>query len=222
MAVLKTHESKQSTGSVIASLSIPWGDTRGDLDIGGYHLLWPRDQVQASLAAIASGDLRTAREALLFLMATQEKDGHWVQNMWLDGSPYWEGLQLDETALPILLADLLKREGCVEGLNIWPMIYRAAIFLANHGPITEQDRWEENNGYTPFTLATLIAGLVVAADFFDQQQMGEEAESLRQMADWWNESLDRWLYVEGTPLAEECGVEGYYVRGSVHLKGSRS
>lgn len=203
MAVLKTHEGKQGSGSVIASLSIPWGFARGDLDIGGYHLVWPRDQVQISLAAIASGDLRSARESLLFLMATQEADGHWVQCMWADGSPYWERLQLDETALPILLADLLRREGCVEGLNIYPMIEKAAKFLVTHGPITEQDRWEENGGYTPFTLAVQVAALLVAADFFDKDGKSEEAKELRLVADWWNESIERWLYVD---------EKGYYVR----------
>ncbi len=212
MSVLKTHAGKQGSGSVIASLSIPWGFSKGDLDIGGYHLIWPRDQVQTSLAAIGAGDLKSARESLLFLMATQESDGHWVQCMWADGSPYWKGLQLDETALPILLADLLNREGCVEGLKIWPMIEKAARFLVAHGPVTDQDRWEENSGYTPFTLAVQVAALLVAADFFDQHDKSEEAEELRLVADWWNESIERWIYVEETPLALACGVKGYYVR----------
>lgn len=212
MAVIKTHEGKHSSGSVIASLSIPWGSSKSDLDIGGYHLIWPRDQVQASLAAIASGDLLSAREALLFLMSTQEEDGHWVQCFWADGSPYWTGLQLDETALPILLADLLKREGCLEGINVWPMIFKAACFLVKNGPTTEQDRWEENSGYTPFTLASMVAALLVAADFADLHGKKEEARELRIVADWWNESLERWLYVEETPLAKKQRVEGYYVR----------
>jgi hypothetical protein len=43
-------------------------------------------------------------------MSTQEADGHWPQNMWLDGSPYWSGIQMDETAFPILLVDLALRE----------------------------------------------------------------------------------------------------------------
>ena len=43
---------------------------------------------------------------LHYLQATQEGDGHWPQNMWLDGRPYWNGVQMDEAALPILLVDL--------------------------------------------------------------------------------------------------------------------
>jgi glucoamylase len=41
-AVLQTHESKRVEGGVIASLSIPWGFSKGDDDLGGYHLTWPR------------------------------------------------------------------------------------------------------------------------------------------------------------------------------------
>ncbi|MCE5316670.1 MAG: glycoside hydrolase family 15 protein [Parachlamydia sp.] len=212
MAVLKTHEGKQCSGSVIASLSIPWGFSKGDLDLGGYHLIWPRDQVQSSLASVATGDLTSARETLLFLMSAQEEDGHWMQCMWVDGSPYWTGLQLDETALPILLADLLQREGCLEGIDVWPMISKAALFLVKNGPATQQDRWEENEGLTPFTLASVIAALLVAADFFEQHGKGDGAKQLRLVADWWNESLERWLYVEKTPLSEKCQVGGYYVR----------
>lgn len=212
MAVLKTHEGKQCSGSVIASLSIPWGFSKTDLDIGGYHVIWPRDQVQSALASFATGDLESARETLLFLMSTQEKDGHWVQCMWSDGSPYWVGLQLDETALPILLADLLQREGCLAEIDVWPMVSKAALFLVQNGPVTQEDRWEENAGFTPFTLATVVAALLVAADFFDLKDKREEASELRLIADWWNESLERWLYVENTPLAAKCGVEGYYVR----------
>ena len=48
---------------------------------------------------------------LRYLQSTQEADGHWPQNMWLDGSPYWNGVQMDETALPVLLVDLARREG---------------------------------------------------------------------------------------------------------------
>lgn len=58
----------------------------------------------------------------------------------------------------------------------------------------------------------MIAALLVAADFFDLYGKKEEAEALRVVADWWNESVERWVYVEHTPLAKECHVEGYYVR----------
>ena len=44
------------------------------------------------------------------------------------------------------------------------MILRAAAYLILQGPVTGQDRWEENAGYSPSTLATVIASLVCAAE----------------------------------------------------------
>ena len=45
-AVLRAHESKDFLGGIIANLSIPWGFNKGDEDLGGYHLVWPRDLVE--------------------------------------------------------------------------------------------------------------------------------------------------------------------------------
>ena len=97
-AVLQTHESKRVEGGVIASLSIPWGFSKGDDDLGGYHLTWPRDLVETAGGFLAVGARHAARRVLRYLEVTQEPDGHWSQNMWLDGTPYWHGIQMDETA----------------------------------------------------------------------------------------------------------------------------
>ena len=210
--VLRTHEEKSYPGAVIASLSIPWGFSKGDDDLGGYHLIWPRDLAQAAGGFIASGDTEHARETLLYLMSTQEEDGHWLQNMWLDGSPYWGGVQMDETAFPILVADQLKRLGALSGFDPWPMIGRAAGYLVQNGPVTQQDRWEEDGGYSPFTLAAEIAGLLAAADFAEEKGDYGLASYLRETADNWNDDVERWTYVSGTKLANRVGVNGYYVR----------
>ncbi|MFP3581742.1 hypothetical protein SB659_19475, partial [Arthrobacter sp. SIMBA_036] len=90
-------------GAIIASLSIPWGSSKGDDDLGGYHLVWTRDLVETAGGLLAAGAHADALEVLDYLVATQEADGHWVQNSWLDGRPYWKGIQMDETAFPILL-----------------------------------------------------------------------------------------------------------------------
>ncbi len=110
MSVLRTHESKVVPGGIIASLSIPWGFTRGDADIGGYHLVWPRDLVEAAGALLAVHARDDVRRVLGYLERTQAEDGHWPQNMWIDGKPFWSGIQLDETAFPILLVNLAHRE----------------------------------------------------------------------------------------------------------------
>src|SRR3989441_8268317 len=145
-------------------------------------------------------------------MSTQEEDGHWLQNMWLDGSPYWGGIQMDETAFPILVADQLKRVYALSGFDAWPMIQRAAGYLVRNGPVTQQDRWEEDGGYSPFTLAAEIAGLLAAADFAEEKGDYALASYLRDTADTWNEAIERWTYVTGTKLANRVGVNGYYVR----------
>ena len=156
-----------------------------------------------------------ARRVLAYLRATQEADGHWPQNMWLDGTPYWSGVQMDETAFPILLVDLARREqalGADDVARFWPMVRRAAGYLARNGPVTQQDRWEEDPGYSPFTLAVEIAGLLAAADLADLNDERQIATYLRETADCWNASIERWTYVSGTEFARQAGVEGHYVR----------
>jgi len=214
-AVLRTHESKRVEGGIIASLSIPWGFSKPDDDLGGYHLVWPRDLVEIAGGFIAMGAHEHVRRVLRYLQVTQEPDGHWSQNMWLDGTPYWHGVQMDETALPILLVDLAARHGVLDAKGrdeLWPMVRRAAAFLARNGPVSPQDRWEEEPGYAPFTVATEIAALVVAADLADAASNKTAADYLRETADAWNSSIERWLYVTGTELADLHDVDGYYVR----------
>src|SRR5467141_2543889 len=184
----------------------------GDVHLGGYHLIWPRDLAQAAGRLIASGDVKHAEGTLLYLMSTQEEDGHWLQNMWLDGTPYWGGIQMDETAFPILVADHLTRVNALTVLDTWPTIRRAAGYLARNGPVTHEDRWEEDGGYSPFTLAVEIAGLLAAGDFAEEKGDLGLATYLKETADTWNENIERWTYVTGTELANRVGVNGYYVR----------
>ncbi|MGC1477607.1 MAG: glycoside hydrolase family 15 protein, partial [Terriglobales bacterium] len=214
-AVLRTHESKDFLGGIIASLSIPWGFNQGDEDLGGYHLIWPRDLVESAGGLLAAGAHEDALRVLHYLEATQEADGHWAQNMWLDGRPYWKGSQMDETAFPILLVDLLRRESprsFGETSRWWPMVRRATSFIVRNGPVTQQDRWEEDGGYSPFTLAAEVSALLVAADLAQSMGQTQPAEFLRQIADTWNDNIERWTYAVNTDLARRVGVEGYYVR----------
>ncbi|MGH8033788.1 MAG: glycoside hydrolase family 15 protein, partial [Lysobacterales bacterium] len=211
-AVLRTHESKQYPGAMIASLSIPWGSTRSDRDLGGYHLVWSRDLVESAGGLLASGDIANARQTLLYLMSTQEADGHWPQNMWLSGESFWGGIQADETAFFILLADALRRAGELGSIDPYPAVKSACQFLIATGPSTGQDRWEENAGYTCFTLAVEIAALLAAADLAEEQGHAGIAAYLRESADSWNDIVDPLTYVRGTPLARQLGVDGYYLR----------
>lgn len=214
-AVMKTHMSMNCDGGSIASLSIPWGNTKGDGDLGGYHLVWPRDMVETAGGLLAAGAHHEMRSMLRFLAVTQEADGHWPQNMWLNGTPYWNGMQLDETAFPILLVDHARREKALSDnvvAQCWPMVKRAATFVMQNGPATGQDRWEENPGYAPFSMAVAIAGLLCAADLADIAGESAFGVHLRDIADSWNASIEHYTYVRDTSLARECGVDGYYVR----------
>jgi len=221
-AVLRCHESPTFPGGLIASLSIPWGSSKGDDDLGGYHLVWPRDLVQTAGAFLACGAHDEVLRVVRYLRAIQEADGSWPQNCWLDGSPYWHGMQLDECAFPMLLLDAAWREGAVARPNLadyWPMVARAAGFVIGHGPRTGQDRWEENAGYTPFTLAVQVAALLAAAELAEACDIEGVADFLRDTADAWNEQIEDWVYVAGTRLAQEVGVAGYYVRIAPEVPG---
>jgi glucoamylase len=214
-AVLRIHESKRFPGGMIASLSIPWGFTKGDEDLGGYHLVWPRDLVETAGGLLSIGAFEDVKRILNYLQITQEADGHWPQNMWMDGLPYWNGIQMDETAFPVLLVDLARRKGALDVKDLshlWPMVRKAAGFILANGPVTLQDRWEEDPGYSPFTLAVEIAALLVAADLAELHKDPFTASFLRETADMWNANIERWTYVTGTDLARQVGVDGYYVR----------
>jgi glucoamylase len=214
-AVLRTHESKDFLGGIIASLSIPWGFNKGDEDLGGYHLVWPRDLVETAGALLAAGAVNDAVRVLRYLESTQEADGNWAQNLWLDGRPYWGGIQMDETSFPILLLDLLRREAPSSLGKLdrwWPMVRKAASFILRNGPVTQQDRWEEDAGYSPFTLAAEISALLAAAEIADITGNGDQAQTMRDTADAWNDNIERWTYATGTDLAQQLGVDGYYVR----------
>src|SRR6266853_4532572 len=215
MAVMRSHESKDFMGGVIASLSIPWGFNKGDEDLGGYHLVWPRDLVETAFGFLAAGAESDALRILRYLEATQEADGRWAQNMWLDGRPYWSGMQMDETAFPILLMDVMRRHSRFvlgDPQRLWAAVSRAASFIVRNGPVTQQDRWEEDPGYSPFTLAVEISGLLAAADLADAVGQPDIATHLRETADCWNDNIERWVYAKDSDLARQLGVEGYYVR----------
>jgi glucoamylase len=215
VAIMRIHESFHFSGAVIASLSIPWGNTKGDGDIGGYHVVWPRDLVECSSGFLAFNAQEDALRVMNYLMATQEADGHWPQNMWLEGKPYWDGLQLDQIAFPILLIGRYKKDNGLtehESKVAWKTVRRAAGFLLRYGPLSPQERWEEESGISVSTIATCIAALLVAAEMADEFKDSRLGKYCREEADYWNSQIENWLYVKHTPMASEEGVEGYYIR----------
>ncbi len=208
--IILTHEDKTYSGAFIASASIPWGMAKGDDDLGGYHLVWTRDMVQSATALLAVGRCETAMRALVYLACTQHTDGSFAQNFWIDGTPYWTGIQLDEVAFPIMLAWRLWKHGDLEKFDVFPFVERAAGFLVRYAPITQQERWEEIAGYSPSTLAAVIAALVCAADLARAHQAPEMASFLEDFADWIEAHLDEWTTTDAGVLLP--GVTRHYMR----------
>ena len=228
---LQTLRDKQ-TGALVAGLGTPWGPTRGDTDNGGYHLVWARDLFKFANALVTAGDLETARGAVRYLFETlvqtedcgaSEQDaadcpegysrvGRFPQNAWLDGRAFWTSTQLDEQAMPILLALRVHETGDaaaraeIEGL--WPRIRATADYIVSVGPWTPQERWEETSGYSPSTIAAEVAGLVAAAHF--ARLAGDDAAAARflTVADYWQESIERWTFTTSGPY----GDHRYYIR----------
>jgi glucoamylase len=190
--VILAHEDKTYSGAFIASASIPWGASKSDDDLGGYHLVWTRDMVQSATAILACGRTDTALRALVYLACTQRPDGSFAQNFWIDGTPYWTGIQLDEVAFPIILAWRLWKLDGLGSFEVFPFVERAAAFLVRYAPVTQQERWEENAGYSPSTLAAVISGLICAADLAHFHSSHELAAFLESYADWIEAHLDEW------------------------------
>ncbi len=210
-AVLLAHEDKSFEGALVASMSIPWGETKGDSDWGGYHLVWTRDLVQSATALLASGQTGTPLRALIWLASVQHTDGSFPQNSWINGTAYWTGLQLDEIAVPILLAWRLQREAVDFGFfDPEVMIGRAAAYLIRQGPVTGQERWEENAGYSPSTLATMIAGLVCAAEFAGKKSETGTREFILAYADWLAAHIEEWTATTRGELV--AGLPHHFIR----------
>ncbi|HKV90762.1 MAG TPA: glycoside hydrolase family 15 protein [Thermoplasmata archaeon] len=209
-SVALAHEDKTFPGAFIASLSIPWGYAKGDDDRGGYHLVWTRDLVQVAMGLLAAGDRTTPLRTLTYLAASQQADGGFPQNFWLDGAAYWSGRQLDEVALPILLADRLRRDDALEEFDPYPMVLRAVRYLVLQGPATGQERWEEASGYSPSTLASVIAACVAAAEFARSRNEPGIGEFLLVYADFLEGHLERWTVTRTGTLVP--GEPVHYIR----------
>ncbi len=209
-SLLLAHEDKTYAGALIASASIPWGQAKGDEDLGGYHLVWTRDIFNSVTGLLACGDSVTPARALVYLACTQRPDGGFPQNFWLDGTPYWSGIQLDEVAFPIMLAWRLWKANALAEFDPYPMVKAGARFLILNGPVTQQERWEEDSGFSPSTLASNIAALICAADFARARDQQDCARFLEEYADFLESHVERWtVTTQGTVVP---GIPRHYIR----------
>lgn len=218
-SILLAHEDKTFQGAFIASASIPWGQSKGDDDLGGYHLVWTRDMVQTATALMAVGRNETALRALVYLMCAQRPDGSFSQNFWVNGTPYWSSMQLDEVAFPIILAWRLWKSNALDSVNIFPFVERAAGYLMKFAPVTQQERWEENAGYSPSTLAAVITGLICASELVCAHETPDLADFYAVFADWIESNLEKWTVTDEGVLLPE--VRRHYMRIRPPVPGDR-
>jgi glucoamylase len=205
--VLAASEDKLHRGAFIASPSMPWAWGLGlEKPSGAYHLVWSRDLYQIATALLAMGDRAGAERALDHLFNVQQKpDGSFPQNATVDGTPHWTHLQLDEVALPIVLAWQLGR---FDRDTYTGHVQKAADFILAHGPFSPQDRWENQSGYSPGTIAAEIAGLICAADLARRNGDTASAERYEATADAWQRQVEAWTVTTNGPLAPHP----YYLR----------
>ncbi|MBX0295352.1 glycoside hydrolase family 15 protein [Haloarcula nitratireducens] len=214
--VMKAADSKAFPGAGIASPSVPWGDAvdANDPRDYGYNYVWPRDLYQAYTAFDAIGDAQSAIDATEYVYAyQQESDGFLPQNTFLDGRTRWGGEQMDEIAFPQVMAQQLKeRHGYdfEEATYGYENVRLSSDYLVGNGPHSQQERWEEEPGYSPSTTAAEIAGLVCAADL--AIDAGEDADAVAYLgvADHWVRNLEEWHAT--TTGTEKHTNTPYYVR----------
>ena len=199
--VLAASEDKSNPGAYVAAPASPWAFGRDDPS-GPYHLVWSRDLYQIATALLAAGDRAGANRALDFLLGKQQKpDGSFPQNSQVDGTPVWGGLQLDEVALPIVLAYQLGRTDAAT----WEHVRRAADFLIGFqqdgfaAPWTPQERWENQSGWSPATIAAEIAGLVCAASLASAN--GTSPDRYLAVADEWQSKVKQWTVTSTGPYS---------------------
>jgi glucoamylase len=206
--VLKASEDKTFPGAIVASLASPWGQSvpagvfaNGEPSyFGSYREVFARDLYEAFTGLLADGDLATARAATLFLFDRQQlTDGSMPRNSLLNGKPAPDtgGTQLDEAAYPILMAYLAGLGG---DAALWKgHIEPAADFLVAHGPSDGVERWEEQAGYSPSTIAAEIAGLTAASAIAASHGDAARAGLYQATADYFQRSIKGWTVTTTGP-----------------------
>jgi len=205
--VLAASEDKTHRGAYVASPTMPWRWGK-EAPSGPYHLVWSRDLYQVATGLIAEGDEAGANRALDWLFDVQQKpDGSFPQNSKPDGTPVWTGLQMDEVAFPLVLAHQLGRTDAAT----WSHVKRAADFLVsykdpetgNAAPWSPMERWENQSGYSPATIASEIAGLVCAAEIAKANGDAGSAARYLATADAWQAKVKAWTVTTTGPYSDK-------------------
>ena len=210
--VVKGSEDKTFPGALVASIASPWGQavSAGDpsnLFFGSYREVFAGDVYQAWTGLLLAGDRHTAADVVRFMFDRQQlEDGSFPRNSLLNGkaAPDSFNTQLDEVSYPILMAwQLGMRDGALYEAHIKP----AANFLISHGPSFGPERWEEQGGFSPSTIAAEITGLIAAADIARSNGDLDSARVWRGVADQFQRSVKGWTVTTSGPLGSR-----YFIR----------
>ena len=211
--VVKASEDKTFPGAIVASLASPWGQAVSAGDpantyFGSYREVFSRDLYEAWTGLLTDGDIATAQAATLFLFLKQQQpDGSMPRNSLVNGklAPDSFNTQLDEVAYPILMA---QQSGLAGDTTLWPHIHAAASYLISHGPSYGPERWEEQSGYSPSTIAAEIAGLVAGAAIAQQHGDAADARVWLATADAYQRNIKAWAMTTNGPLS----ADPYFIR----------
>ena len=208
LLVLAASEDKRHRGASIAAPSMAWiwGTLKLEPDrhSGPYHLVWPRDLYHVATAQQVAGDDAAADRLLDYLWRVQKPAGDWWQNTRVNGTPKWTTEQLDQVSLPIVLAWWLGRTSATD----WAHVQRAADYVVREGPSSDNERWENQSGWSPNTIATEIAGLICAADIARKNGAPAKAAQYEALADEWQRQVESWTATTNGPYSPKP----YYVR----------
>jgi glucoamylase len=220
--VVKASEDKTYPGAIAAGLASPWGQAvpAGNFAngmsgppnyFGSYREVFARDLYEAFAGLLVAGDVHTAQDAALFLFDRQQQaDGSMPRNSLENGKPAPDtgGTQLDETSYPILMAwqSGLARYG--HGSLYTDHVIPAADFLVAHGPTDGSERWEEQAGYSPSTIAAEIAGLTAAASIARANHDRVHADIYQATADYFARNIKTWTVTTTGPY----GTGRYFIR----------
>ena len=219
-AVLRTHEVEvASRAASIASLSIPWGFNKGDDDLGGYHLVWPRDLVETRRRPAGRRRARATRAACCATCRRpRRRTATGRRTCGSTARPTGTASRWTRRALPILLVDLAppRRARCRPASS--PLLadgaQRAAGYIVPQRPgRPSRTAGRRTPATRPSRSAAEIAALLAAAEMADAPARRRSAAYLRETADAWNDQHRALDLRHRTPTwRAQVGVDGYYVR----------
>ncbi len=215
--VIKATADKEFPGAIVSSLADPWGQataansaSNGLADVDtNYRVIFERDFYETFTGFLADGDLTEARQQTMFIFDKVElPDGSFPRDALVNGTVASDNyvLEPDEQAFPLIMA---WQSGLGGDHELYAEHVRpAADYLVAHGPVYGDERWEDQAGYSPSTIATEIAGLVAAGRIAQLNSDRERAALYLATADYYQRSVQGWTVTTNGPYSSQA----YFLR----------